>query len=641
MSLAARLSLWGFDPPRLLFAFRTPLAACLALLVAWRLGLEHPQWSAMTVWAASQPVRGMLFEKALFRALGTIVGTLVGVGLMLGAGLHPAVLVVGLALWLGLCAWIGNLIRGFASYGVILSGYSAAMVALLATPHSEAILALGTDRFLTVMTGVFVALAVGWLFTAKAAEDALTGRMRRLTGRVLADMAARLADASPASSREAREILSEMAAIEEALDPHGAGSPRSRRASRTLRAILIAQTSALLWIRGSRAEPPDLALASTLAEAAEAARRAAPAEEIMALLTKARAQAADRADLAEVLAHLHTALSDRIGGVDDDAGFVPALHLVTLHRDWVGARQAFISAIGVMLGVGAVWLLTGWSGFAFVLLGASVMISLFSTHDNPASIMRHILVGQAFGVVGALVCRWWIWPLAHSDLELVLLMTPFILLGAPPIAHRRTLMGAFDYNLTMLLLLQPVFPLTGTFANSVLTALAVVSAPVIALIAFRTVYPADARRRMQTLITAMIHEIQYMAINADASSHREVWRSRLHHRLLRLTRWAEKAGEQEISAIDGGLAILRLGEAVLEMQALRRVPGLTRNARRSIDAALSRIGAMASHHERARRTLRLTAARLMAEAPARGRSLRDAHDGVAANAAFFYLKATP
>jgi len=68
-------------------------------------------------------------------------------------------------------------------------------------------------------------------------------------------------------------------------------------------------------------------------------------------------------------------------------------------------------------------------------------------------------------------------------------MTPFILLGAPPIAHRRTLMGAFDYNLTMLLLLQPVFPLTGTFANSVLTALAVVSAPVIALIAFRTVYP--------------------------------------------------------------------------------------------------------------------------------------------------------
>jgi len=61
----------------------------------------------MTVWAASQPVRGMLFEKALFRALGTIVGTLVGVGLMLGAGCIPLFsssprLVVGALRWIAI-----------------------------------------------------------------------------------------------------------------------------------------------------------------------------------------------------------------------------------------------------------------------------------------------------------------------------------------------------------------------------------------------------------------------------------------------------------------------------------------------------------------------------------------------------------
>ncbi|PRB82248.1 FUSC family protein [Pseudomonas sp. MYb185] len=34
------------------------LASCLAMALAWSIGLEHPQWSAMTAWAVSQPVRG-------------------------------------------------------------------------------------------------------------------------------------------------------------------------------------------------------------------------------------------------------------------------------------------------------------------------------------------------------------------------------------------------------------------------------------------------------------------------------------------------------------------------------------------------------------------------------------------------------
>src|SRR5690554_7259116 len=68
----------GFDVARMGFGLRTALASCLALVVAWLMGLEHPQWAAMTVWAVSQPVRGMLLEKSLFRALGTLLGTLCG-----------------------------------------------------------------------------------------------------------------------------------------------------------------------------------------------------------------------------------------------------------------------------------------------------------------------------------------------------------------------------------------------------------------------------------------------------------------------------------------------------------------------------------------------------------------------------------
>ena len=162
---------FGFDLPRLNFAFRTAVAACLALFIAWLLGLEHPQWSAMTVWAAAQPTRGQLLEKSLFRTVGTLIGAIVGVGLVAGSGGDPRPLVIGLSVWIGLCVAAGNLLRGYVSYGAMLSGYSASMVALLDTGHPDHVLSLGADRAATIMVGVVTALAVGWLLTPAAAEN--------------------------------------------------------------------------------------------------------------------------------------------------------------------------------------------------------------------------------------------------------------------------------------------------------------------------------------------------------------------------------------------------------------------------------------------------------------------------------------
>ncbi|MGQ3030354.1 MAG: FUSC family protein, partial [Ferrovibrionaceae bacterium] len=243
-SPAGFLSRLGFDPARLGFALRTALAACAALVVAWALGLQHPQWSAMTVWAAAQPVRGLLIEKGLFRALGTAVGVLVGIGLVVATGGQPVPMITGLSLWIGLCAGLGNLLRGFSSYGSILAGYSAAMVALLDTPHPDQILGLGLDRFLTVMTGVLVAVLVGLVFTPQAAESDVAGRIRRLVARCLRDFAARLRGAA-ADTAARRALLSELAAVDDLLDTHGAGSLRLRRAAPGLRGLVVAQVALL------------------------------------------------------------------------------------------------------------------------------------------------------------------------------------------------------------------------------------------------------------------------------------------------------------------------------------------------------------------------------------------------------------
>lgn len=147
------MTIRGFDFPRLKYGVRTAVACCVAMILAWALGLEHPQWAGMSVWAASQPLRGQLFEKGLFRVSGTVIGCVVGVLLVFAMQIHPALLIIGLALWIAACTWLGNLQRGYVAYGTVLAGYSASMVALLDTSHPDRVLQLGADRLGTVLTG--------------------------------------------------------------------------------------------------------------------------------------------------------------------------------------------------------------------------------------------------------------------------------------------------------------------------------------------------------------------------------------------------------------------------------------------------------------------------------------------------------
>ncbi|MGA0597555.1 FUSC family protein [Enterovirga sp. CN4-39] len=620
LTAASRL---GFDPERLRFGLRTAAGACIALLAAYLLGLEHPQWAAMTVWAAAQPVRGMLLEKGLFRAAGTLVGIVFGILLMVLSGGSPIVIVLGLSIWIGLCAAAGNVLRGFLSYGAILAGYSASMVLLLDTGHPDRILALGLDRFLTVMVGVAVGTLTAFLLTPKGAEDAIVGRMRRVDARVLLHLAARLG--APGQGREDETLLlGELAAIEEGLDPHAAGSMRSRRAARVFRAILMAQVRALLWARATRGEPSPHPAAACLIQAAHALEAARPLAEVVPAIEEGAAKLADQPELKEALGQLARAMRTRLAGDEAEQRPEPLAQWAVLHRDWRGAREAMIRATAVMLLVGAFWLVTGSSAGPFVLLGTSVMISVFSTFENPAHVMRFVFLGQVVGALAALACRWVVWPLATGETQLVLMMVPFVLSGILPFAHRRTIAAGTDYNMILLLLLQPHYPLTGDFAHSVGIALGVVVAPLIALAAFRFVFPVDAGRRMHMIAETIVRELENMARSPRPDASPVVWRARLEHRLLRLLRWGERSGTDPAPLVDAGLAALRLGEAVRIMRRLAGEPGMTAGIQRTAGIALQRIAQLESEPGRAARAMDRLAARLAPLRPGEAARVADA-----------------
>lgn len=599
----------GFDRPRLAFAFRTALASCAALAVASLLGLDHPQWAAMTVWAASQPTRGQLIEKSFFRVAGTFCGVVAGIILMLVSHGDPVTLIAGLSVWIALCAGLGNLQRGFVSYGTILAGYSASMVTLLDTHHPDHVFALGADRFATILVGAGLALAFGLLLAPAHAEGEMTGRLRRITARALRHLKLGLDHPGDARLRaEQPDLLAEMAAIEEALEPHGAGSLGSRRQVRSARALLMADIALLPLVRRPVAANP--ALAPALDRAIDALETGGGASGITAALRAAAAASTDPR-LAEALAAIAAAFGAVIGADDAPARAGPAVPVI-LHRDWVGARWALIRALAAMLAVGAFWLATGWSGGPFLLLGTSIMISLFSTFENPARTMVFVGAGQAIGAAGAIAVRFLLWPLAHDTTGLVLLTMPLILVAPFFFSHRRTLPMATDYAMVSLLLLHPTYPPTGTFAEMANAALAVVAAPVIALGAYRLLFPIDAGRRLDTMVGMMVRELEQMAASPDAAAHRVTWRARLYHRLLGLSRLADRAGANRQPVVDGALAVLAVGSAILAMrEALSRqgadlIPGALY---RSFVLALGRLGRTSAAPARAAATLERAARR--------------------------------
>lgn len=564
----------GFDYGRMTFSLRVAIGCCLALVIAWALGLEHPQWAGMSVWAASQPLRGQLLEKSLFRVLGTVCGTFVGVALVYLGQIHPLLLVVGLALWIGACTWTSNLQRGLSAYGVALAGYSAAMVSLLDTAHPEHVWLLGVDRMATVLTGVVVATAVGYCYSRTAGHKSLRDQAFSLLADVLR------AVASPASQAQTGALFGRLAALEEALEPHGAGSLRSRRKVRAMRRLVLTMVPLLL-----RVEDRDYLSKDTLLAAASALdeRDAEGARELLS--SAAEEQVRDGTFL-----RLVAALGDLKGVLADPVEAPPSITLpLRLHRDWIGARQAAVRAGGTLIAVGGLWVVSGWSPGSYMLLGLSVMLSIFSSFENPSFMMRHVAAGQIAAGVAVVLCHQLLWPFAQSELQQILMMFPFILTGVLFNGHSRTLLGAMDFHLVFLLLSQPVLPFEADLSQSVFLAAAVVSAPLLAWGIYAAIYPVNAARRQQHVLSMMLHDVVGVAEDQRGPSHRIHWEMRFFHRALRLARLSRGQPDGDVTAVEASRAILVLSEAAEQWREVTRNPKIPRKDRRVCEQALRRV----------------------------------------------------
>lgn len=171
----------AFSPARwaaLGYSLKSVGAALLALWVSLWVGLPMPFWAMTTAFIVSNPLSGATRSKALYRVAGTFVGAAAAVALVPWLVAWPELLSLALALWLGVCLAISLLDRSPRSYVLMLSGYTATLIAFPAVDRPEAIFDLASARVTEILLGIACSTLVHSLLWPRSVAEALQPRLR-------------------------------------------------------------------------------------------------------------------------------------------------------------------------------------------------------------------------------------------------------------------------------------------------------------------------------------------------------------------------------------------------------------------------------------------------------------------------------
>ncbi|SAK67055.1 fusaric acid resistance protein region [Caballeronia arationis] len=144
-----------------LFSLKTFTASMLALYIALRLELPRPYWAMATVYIVSNPFVGATRSKALYRALGTMLGASAAVLFVPPFVESPYLFSFVVALWTGTLLYLAISDRTARSYVFMLAGYTLPLIALPAVTNPAGIFDLAITRTEEILLGIVCASVVG------------------------------------------------------------------------------------------------------------------------------------------------------------------------------------------------------------------------------------------------------------------------------------------------------------------------------------------------------------------------------------------------------------------------------------------------------------------------------------------------
>lgn len=150
---------WLFFPQKtaLIFALRTIIASYIVLVIALWMELDSPRWAIMAVWIVAQnSSRGEVLSKAYWIIIGNVIGIMMALMIAGCFPQQPFLFELSVALWVSVCCWIGSCTRNFRALGMVMAGYSCAIVLFGSANNLNNIFMLAMARGSYFILGILV-----------------------------------------------------------------------------------------------------------------------------------------------------------------------------------------------------------------------------------------------------------------------------------------------------------------------------------------------------------------------------------------------------------------------------------------------------------------------------------------------------
>ncbi|WP_210450462.1 p-hydroxybenzoic acid efflux pump subunit AaeB [Pantoea ananatis] len=464
------------------FPIKLTFALVAALMIGFHLNLETPRWAVMTAGivaggtafaAGGDPYSGALRYRGILRIIGTFIGCVAALVIMIATVRAPVVMLLLCCIWAGFCVWLSSLIKVENSYALGLAGYTALIIVVTANASGGLTLVpqYAVERCSEIILGILCAILADMIFSPRSIKkvidaevDSLLVAHYRLLQLCVAHEDKEEVDKAWGALVRRTTALSSMRSQLMMESSRWQNTSRRLQMLNTLSLTMITQAAETFLIQNSR---PDyiatqyrVLMEKEAATAEDVHKRMKALRRLIAVSSKTVPETleswVEAATEYQLLTHgiksngRITALEE---GILQHEVVIQARSAETHHAMINGVRTFVATALGSLF-----WLYTGWTSGSGCMVMLGVITALAMRMPNPLMMAKDFVYGMTVAVpLGAL---YFMYILPNTQQSAVLLCIAIGLLGfiSGILIQRRQIgtLGAMVGTINVLVLDNPM-----------------------------------------------------------------------------------------------------------------------------------------------------------------------------------------